>query len=72
VHSVLLRVAATMLTLATAVAAAVHVSGHQRSAAAPLHPPVLGQPAPAPGGQLHLSPSVRLGDARPVTSTYVS
>jgi hypothetical protein len=70
-RSVLLRVAVTVLTLTTAVAAAVHVSGHPQRASAPLHPQVRGAPAPS-DGRLHISPSVRTSDAQPVTSTHLS
>ena len=68
-----LKTAATVLTVLSAVAAAVHVSGHVRDPSAPLHPGVLGSP-PAGGTQgLSLTPSVRAGDGvQPVTSTYVS
>jgi hypothetical protein len=73
VQSLALRVAVTALTAATAVAAAVHVSGNIKNASAPLHPGVVGgAAAAAPAGRLSLSPSVHSGAARPVTSTYAS
>jgi hypothetical protein len=74
VRSLLLKAAATALTIAAAAAAIVHVSGHLKSAAAPLHPPVVGGSVVAVGGdgKLHLSPSVRSGAVQAVTSTYAS
>jgi hypothetical protein len=76
VRVVVLQAAATALTVAAAVAAIVHVSGHLKSTAAPLHPAVLGQAAtPAAvgsDGRLHLTPSVRSGSVQAVTSTYSS
>jgi hypothetical protein len=74
VRSLLLKVGATALTVGVAAAAAVHVSGHLKSASAPLHPQVVGPPAAsgAGAGRLSLTPSVRSGSAEPVTSTYVS
>jgi hypothetical protein len=73
-RSVLLKAAATALTIAAAAAAAVHVSGNLKTAAAPLHPSVLGGSIVGVGGdgKLHLTPSVRSGDASAVTSTYAS
>jgi hypothetical protein len=76
VRSLLLKAAVTALTLAAAAAAAVQVNGHLKTAAAPLHPTVLGSTTAAAGlgadGKLHLSPSVRTGDVQAVTSTYTS
>ena len=72
-HSLLLKAAATALMLVAAGAAALHVSGHVKSSAAPLHPSVLGGAAATTnGGRLSLSPSVRSGDVQAVTSTYSS
>ena len=74
-HSLLLKAAATALTLVAAAAAAVHVGGHLKNPSAPLHPGVLGMPSavssPA-GGWLKLSPAVRTSDVETVTSTYAS
>jgi hypothetical protein len=73
VRTLLLKAAATLLTLLAAGAAAVHVGGHVKSSAAPLHPSVLGGAADTTqGGRLSLSPSVRSGDVQAVTSTYAS
>jgi len=75
VHSLLLKAAATALTLVAAAAAAAHVGGHVKNAAAPLHPGVLGAPpavSSPSGGSLKLSPAVRTSDVQTVTSTYVS
>jgi len=73
-HSLLLKAAATALTIAAAAAAIVHVNGHLKTAGAPLHPSVLGGSAVAVSadGKLHLTPSVRSGGASAVTSTYAS
>jgi hypothetical protein len=77
VRSVLLKAAATAVTIAAAAAAIVHVSGHLKSAGAPLHPAVVGGAASAAvtvggDGKLHLTPSVRTGGVQAVTSTYAS
>jgi len=78
VQALLLKAAATALTVAAAAAAIVHVDGHLKTASAPLHPAVLGSSAgPAAvnvgsDGMLHLTPSVRSGSAAAVTSTYAS
>lgn len=73
-HAFVLKAVATALTLAAAAAAAMHVSGHLKSAGAPLHPAVLGGSGITAGadGKLHLTPSVRSGDVQSVTSTYSS
>ena len=73
-RSLLLKAAATALTLVAAAMAAVHVGAHLKDAAAPLHPAVLGGSAVSTtaGGKLTLSPSVRSGDVQAVTSTYAS
>ena len=76
-QTLLLKAAATALTLAAAAAAIVHVNGHLKTASAPLHPAVLGSsagPAVSLGGdgRLHLAPSVRSGSVAAVTSTYAS
>ena len=71
----LLKAAATALTLVAAAAAAVHVGGHPKNPAAPLHPGVLGVPSAVSspgGGWLKLSPAVRTSDVETVTSTYAS
>jgi len=74
VRVVLLKAAATALTVAAAAAAIVHVNGNLKTAGAPLHPSVLGGSVVAVGGdgKLHLTPSVRSGAASAVTSTYAS
>jgi hypothetical protein len=76
VHSLLLKAAATAMTIVAAAAAAIHVSGHVKTSAAPLHPDVVrvtAVAAPGPGvGSLHLTPSVRSGDVEAVTSTAAS
>ena len=72
-HALVLKAAATLVTLLAAVASAIYVGGHQKNASAPLHPSVLAGPAAeAPGGRLVLTPSIRSGNVQAVTSTYVS
>jgi hypothetical protein len=73
-RSLLLRAAATALTVVVAAAAAVHVSANLKSASAPLHPGVVGASTvtAGAGGRLSLTPSVQSGDAHAVTSTYAS
>ncbi len=70
----LIRAAATALTLVAAAGAALHVTVNVKSAAAPLHPPVVGGAtvSAATSGGLHLAPSVRSSDVQAVTSTYAS
>ena len=73
-RSLLLKATVAALTLVTAVAAAVHVSGKAKTSSAPLHPSVAGGStvATTAGGKLTLSPSVRSGSVQAVTSTYAS
>lgn len=61
VRSLLLKAAATALTLAATVVSAHYVAAHLKNPAAPLHPAVL-----------TVAPSVRQSDVQPVTSTYAS
>ena len=73
----LLKVGATVLTVATTVVSAMYVTAHLKNADAPLRPPVLngssGASVDVPGGgTLTISPSVHAGDVAPVTSTYAS
>ncbi len=72
--ALLLKAAATLITLGTAAVSAVYVAGHVKNVTAPLHPSVVGPGAvaAAPGGRLHLTPGVRTGDVQAVTSTYAS
>jgi hypothetical protein len=72
-RELMLKVAATAMTLVATVAAAVFVGGHVRNDSAPLHPPIMGASlSRGASGDLTLTPSVRTGDAETVTSTYVS
>ena len=73
-HALLLKAAATVITLGTASASALYVTAHVKNVTAPLHPSVVGASSVtlAAGGRLHLTPSVRAGDAQAVTSTYAS
>lgn len=71
----LLKLGATVLTLAVMALSAAYVSRNVRDAAAPLHPPVLGSGPPGAGqggARLSLTPRVRSADVEAVTSTYVS
>jgi hypothetical protein len=75
VRSLLLKAAATVLTIAAATAGAVHVGLHLKTSPAPLHPAVVGGPstvATTAGGRLTLTPSVRSGNVQAVTSTNAS
>ncbi len=75
-RAVLLKVGATVLTVATTALSAVYVTSHLKNAAAPLRPTVLsatrGTTLSAPGGTLTVGPSVQPSDVQPVTSTYAS
>ncbi|HLH69697.1 MAG TPA: hypothetical protein VKY90_11860 [Candidatus Dormibacteraeota bacterium] len=74
-RSLLLKAAATTLTLGVVALSARYVAAHLRNPSAPLQPPVVGSATPAPtGGQgsLQLTPAVRATDLPPATSTYVS
>lgn len=71
-QALVLKAAATLLTLLAAAGSAIYVGGHQKNASAPLHPTVVGKPAAVPGGRLVLTPSIRDANVQAVTSTYVS
>jgi hypothetical protein len=73
-HALLLKAAAALITLGTAAASAVYVTGHVKNVSAPLHPSVIGASSvsAAAGGRLHLTPSVGARDVQAVTSTYAS
>jgi hypothetical protein len=75
-RTVILKAAATLLTVAATVLAALYVTAHLKNPAAPLQPAVLnasrGASVSAPGGTLTLGPSVQPSTAHPVTSTYAS
>lgn len=68
-NTVGLKAAVTTATLLAAVGAAVYVSGHIRSDAAPLHPAVV---EPGGGAGMGLTPAVRVTGRPPLSSTYVS
>ena len=53
-------------------AAALFVTGHLKTQAAPLHPPLAESSAVTAGGQIVLSPRVTTSNQAPVTRTYVS
>src|SRR5205807_947877 len=74
VRPLLLKAAATGLTLVATAAAAVHVGGHLRRATAPLHPGVIGGAAlpTTAEGRLTLTPSVRSASVEAVTSSQAS
>ncbi len=68
-RGLLLKVAATALTLATTGASAWYVSAHLKNPKAPLQPIVLNA---STNGAVTISPLVRPTDVQPVTSTYAS
>lgn len=73
---VVLKAAATALTLASTLASAVYVSAHLKNPAAPLQPSVLGARESASGGPiggvLVVGPPVQPTAQPPVASTYAS
>jgi len=75
-RSAVLKLGATVLTVATTVLSSLYVTSHLKNPAAPLQPAVLsatrGSTVSVPGGTLTLGPSVQPSDAQPVTSTYAS
>jgi hypothetical protein len=75
-RTAVLKLGATVLTLATTVLASLYVTSHLKNPAAPLQPAVLsatrGSTLSVPGGSLTLGPSVQPSDVQPVTSTYAS
>jgi hypothetical protein len=75
-RTVVLKLAATCLTLGATVLSAAYVTSHLKNPAAPLRPAVLastrGANVPAPGGSLTVGPSVQPATVAPVTSTYAS
>lgn len=75
-RTLVLKAAATALTLGATVASALFVTSHLKNPAAPLQPPVLssgtGSSASALGGTMTVGPSVQPSNTQPVTSTYAS
>jgi hypothetical protein len=71
VRALVLKSAATALTLAATVASAVFVTSHMKSPTAPLQPPVLTS-ATGIGSVVVVEPSVQPTNAPPITSTYAS
>ena len=75
-RTAVLKLGATVLTVATTVLSALYVTSHLKNPAAPLQPSVLsatrGATVGLPGGSLTIGPSVQPSDAQPVTSTYAS
>jgi hypothetical protein len=68
---VLMKVAATALTLTATAASAVFVTAHLKNPGAPLQPPVLTGTS-ALGGAVVVGPSVQPTNQAPITSTYAS
>jgi len=68
---VLLKFAATVLTLGATFASAVFVTSHLKNPVAPLQPPVLTGTS-ALGGAVVVGPSVQPSNQPPITSTYAS
>jgi len=75
-RTAVLKLGATVLTVATTVLSSLYVTSHLKNPAAPLQPSVLsatqGSTVNVPGGSLTLGPSVQPSDVPPVTSTYAS
>ena len=75
-RSGILKVGATLLTIAATALSAFYVTAHLKNPGAPLQPTVLSASGAttlsAPGGTLTLGPSVQPSTAHPVTSTYAS
>jgi hypothetical protein len=75
-RTAVLKVGATVLTVASTMLSALYVTSHLKNPAAPLQPAVLsatrGSTVSVPGGSLTLGPSVQPSDVQPVTSTYAS
>ena len=75
-RTAVLKLGATVLTVATTVLSSLYVTSHLKNPAAPLQPSVLsatrGSTVNVPGGSLTLGPSVQPSDVQPVTSTYAS
>jgi hypothetical protein len=75
-RTVLLKVAATLLTVATTLLSALYVTSHLKNPSAPLQPKVLSasgaSTVSAAGGTLTLGPSVQPSNVQAVTSTYAS
>lgn len=70
--ALLLKMAATTLTVVASIASALYVSGHVKNGGAPLHPPVIGAAVETQGGRLMITPKVNAGKVQAVTSTYAS
>ncbi len=71
-HALLLKAVATLVTFGTAVSSAFYVTGHLKTAAAPLHPAVVSAASTESAGRLTLTPSIRSANVEAVTSTYAS
>jgi hypothetical protein len=75
-RSLVLKVGATVLTVGATTLSALYVTAHLKNPGAPLQPSVLssrqGTTVSALGGSVTVGPSVRPGNAQPVTSTYAS
>ncbi len=73
-RTVLLKAAATVLTIGATVASTLFVTSHLKNPAAPLQPPVVSaaSTAAALGGTLNVGPSVQASDVEPMSSTYAS
>ncbi|HSS93823.1 MAG TPA: hypothetical protein VLR46_07520 [Candidatus Dormibacteraeota bacterium] len=68
----LLKLSATVLTLGATVASALYVTAHLKNPSAPLQPAVLASQQGDSVGGLTITPGVRQGDVKPVTTTYAS
>ena len=68
-RSLLLKVGATLLTLAATTASALSVTGHLKNPAAPLQPIVLSS---SQLSGVTVTPGVKPTNTPPITSTYAS
>jgi hypothetical protein len=75
-RALILKLGATVLTVGATTLSALYVTAHLKNPGAPLQPAVLasgqGTTVSALGGSVVVGPSVKPGQAQPVTSTYAS
>lgn len=70
-RSLLIKIAATVLTLGATAASAVYVTSHLKNPSAPLQPAVLSGTSVLGGGVV-VGPSVQPTNQPPISSTYAS
>jgi len=75
-RALVLKLGATVLTVAATVLSSLYVTAHPKNPGAPLQPSVLasgqGSTVSALGGTVTVGPSVQPGQGQPVTSTFAS